>query len=60
MIDGAKRELLIKEIATREIVERVDVTGKSDRDIERITRGMLINMDRDRFYVGDSAEGDPT
>ena len=48
-----KRELQIKEILTREVVDRVDVTGKSESTVERIERGMLINMDRARFYVDD-------
>jgi hypothetical protein len=32
-------------------VQRVDVTGKSEREVERVERGMLINMDRDRFFT---------
>jgi hypothetical protein len=50
-----KRELQVVEIATREVVSRVDVTGKSDNSIDRIERGMLINMDTDRFFVRDSS-----
>lgn len=52
-----KRELRITDIGTREVVETVDVTGKSECAIERIERGMLINMDRERFYVDDVTVG---
>lgn len=34
-----------------EVVRTVDTTGKGERQIERIMRGMLTNMDRDRFGV---------
>lgn len=33
-------------------VRRVDVTGRHTRQIERIEIGMLINMDRDKYTVG--------
>ncbi len=35
-----KRELQIVEIATRQIVKRLDVTGRSERQIERLERGL--------------------
>lgn len=43
--------LEVVEIETSKVVHTVDVRGQSDRGIERIMRGMLINMDRDRFFV---------
>ena len=45
--------LVVREIATRKEVHRLDVTGKTERQIERIERVMLTNMDRDRFTVGE-------
>lgn len=32
-------------------IRRVEVTGRTEREIERIERGILINMDADRFFV---------
>ena len=42
----------VTEIGTGKIVHEIDVTGKSQREIEKIIRGMLINMDRDEYCVG--------
>lgn len=52
-MDKTKRELVIKNLKTGEIVRRFDVTGKSERQIEKIERGALINMDTDRFCIGE-------
>jgi hypothetical protein len=35
-------------------VHRIEVTGKSDRSIERIMLGMLHQMDTDKHYIDDS------
>lgn len=48
--------LQVVEIATDKVVHTVDVRGQSERTIERIMRGMLINMDRDRFFVRETEE----
>lgn len=45
--------LVIRSIDTGEEVRRVDVTGKSDRQIERIERGILTQMDTDKYTVGE-------
>jgi hypothetical protein len=34
-----------------EIVKNIDVTGKTEREIEKIENGILINMDTDKFYT---------
>ena len=34
-----------------EPVHRVDVTGKSERVIDRIENGMAINLNHDAFYL---------
>ncbi len=33
------------------VIHRVDVTGKSERSIERIEDGMAINLNHDEFYL---------
>lgn len=42
---------------TGQTARRIDVTGKSERDIERTLRGMMINMHED-WLVRDSAWDD--
>ena len=32
-------------------IRRVEVTGRTEREIDRIERGILINMDADKFFV---------
>lgn len=32
-------------------IRRVEVTGRTEREIERIERGILTNLDADRFFV---------
>jgi hypothetical protein len=44
---------------TDEVVHRVDVTGRSDRTIERVERGMNINLNRDEFYTETKAYDEP-
>jgi len=34
-----------------EVVRRINVTGQSERSIERSERGMLMNTDTSRFFV---------
>ena len=52
---GAPRELRIVDMETGEVVKRIDVTGKSERQIERIEMGMLRNMNLERYTVEVSA-----
>jgi len=53
---SAKRCLKVRELATGKIVHTVDVTNKSERQIERILGGMLINMDTDKFVIDEPEE----
>lgn len=39
-----KREILVIDMETNEVIHRVDVTGRSDDHVERAMRGMLINL----------------
>jgi hypothetical protein len=49
------RSLDIVEIDTGRVVKSFDVTGRSEREIQKIERGMLINLNREDFVVRDSA-----
>jgi hypothetical protein len=46
-----KRCVQVIEIATGKVVHEVDVRDMSDRQIERVMSGMLINMDTERFHL---------
>jgi hypothetical protein len=45
------KKLQVKRMKGGEVVKEIDVTGKSERDIERITMGLLRNMNTDSFFV---------
>ena len=49
----SKRELYFKNYKTGEVSGRVDVTRRSEREIERVMRGMLINK-HDDWLVHDT------
>ncbi len=51
----AKRELYYRNYKTGEIGRRVDVTGRSERQVETCLRGMLINK-HDDWLVHDTAD----
>ena len=36
---------------TGHIAKEIDVSGKTDRQIKRIRRKILLNTDNDRFYL---------
>jgi len=46
-------KLYVRRLDTREIVHTVVVKNPYWRKAEKIMRGMLINMDTDRFYIDD-------
>ncbi len=48
------REILVKHIKTGEVVKRIDVTGHSERMIERCMLGMLINMNQEDYRIEDT------
>ena len=54
-----KRELRIVQIDGMKVVKAIDVTGKLDREIGKIERGMNINLDHNRFIVEDWTEEQP-
>lgn len=53
MKEKKKQVLKIRNLKTNEIVREVEVTGKSQNQIERVMSGMLRNMSDD-YYVDDS------
>ena len=50
-----KRELRVVRSKTKEVVHRVDVSGRTDQMVEKVMSGMLRNM-ADGFHVEDSAD----
>jgi len=45
--------LEITRIADGVVVKRIDVSGKSERSIERTEMGILMQMNREDFFVGE-------
>lgn len=50
------RAIEVINMESGEVVHFIDVTGKSDRHVERAMDGMLRQMDLDRYSVRDTAE----
>lgn len=51
-----KTYIVIKELKTQAEVKRLDVTGKTDRERERVLHGLLIQMDRNKYAVDEIEE----
>jgi hypothetical protein len=49
-ITGGKMKIEIVEFETEKVIKTFDVTGKSERQIEKIENGININLDLERFY----------
>jgi hypothetical protein len=45
--------LQVIEFSSGKVVKVIDVTGKSENSIEKIERGLLYQMDREKFYVSE-------
>jgi hypothetical protein len=41
----------IKEYDSENVVKRLDVSGKTDRSVERIESGMNRNLNHEQFYT---------
>lgn len=54
MTTQPQRFLEVTRIATGEVVESFNVTGDTDRQVERLLRGLLTNLNREEFYVADN------
>lgn len=46
-----KKYIEIRRHDNDEVIHRVDVTGKSDRSVERIDDGMNINLNHSEYYT---------
>ena len=51
---GEAMKLYVKRVADDEVVSTVDVTGRSETQIERIMSGMLRNMNTEEYYIDDA------
>lgn len=51
-----KRTLEVVSFDTDEVVRRLDVTNKTESQVEKIERGLMRNMDLDKYFVRDSAD----
>lgn len=56
-METPKKYLVIKDYETNNIVEKIDITGKSNRAIEKIESGMNINLNHVAFYTEVTSEG---
>lgn len=43
----------IKDFESQGVVKRLDVSNKSERDIEKIDSGMNRNLNHDKYYTTD-------
>ena len=50
------KAILIKDQITKEIVHKIDVTGKSENQINKVIAGLAINFDFDKYFF-DESEG---
>ena len=46
-----KKEIVIKRYSDMCIVKTIDVTNKSDSQIDKIEDGMNINLDHDKYFT---------
>ncbi len=46
----------VVEISTGEVVSRFPTNGKSERQLELVMRGLLRNMDTDKFFAREVTE----
>lgn len=49
-----KAYLRVRSLATQEIVSNIGLTNLNARRVERVMRGLLRNMNTERFFVDDS------
>lgn len=41
----------IKEFKTKKVVKRIDVSGETDKVIDRLNNGMNINLNTEEYYT---------
>ncbi len=49
----------VKKQKTNEVIHEIDVTTRSERSIDRITDGMMINLDHANYWVDDTCVEEP-
>ena len=52
----SERYLEVVEIASGEVVHKIDVSDKPERSLERVFNGLLMKTDTDRFFVRDTGD----
>ena len=56
MNERPKRFIVIRRIVDGKEVERIETTGHMERVIDSVMAGVLINMDKEKFYCCDEGE----
>lgn len=49
------RALVVRQLSDRKAIHFTDVTGRSEREVEKVERGMLMRIDTERFFLDDTA-----
>ena len=49
----------IREVKTDKVIHEVDVSTKSERQIDKIVDGMMINLNHQDFWIDDSCVNEP-
>lgn len=52
-----KTTIEVREYGTDKAIHSVDVSGKSRSHIDRVERGMNINLNHDKFYTAEVDKG---
>lgn len=50
--------IYVKRLGTGEIVDTIKVANPTSRKVEKVMRGLLMNMDTDEYYADDSEADD--
>lgn len=56
MPEKVKRFCVIRELATGKEVHRFETTGHMERAVEAIERGVIAQMDKEKYYCCDEGE----
>ena len=48
---STKKYIAVISYDTEEVVKKIDVTGKSESQIDRIENGLNINLNHNKFYT---------
>lgn len=56
MAERVKRFCVVRAIETGEVIHRFETTGHSDRAVEAVERGVIAQMDKEKYYCCDEGE----